>query len=52
MGIMGSLKWNELFPTKMGAVVFVSYMALFINQGKKYQPFIQLGKSVNFMVIN
>jgi hypothetical protein len=26
--------YKELFPTKMSFVVFISYMALFINQGK------------------
>ncbi|GAB6021108.1 hypothetical protein CHUAL_003741 [Chamberlinius hualienensis] len=31
---MNFFAWNyELFPTKWSAVVFVSYMALFINQG-------------------
>lgn len=30
--VFGSLK--NLFPTKMSFVVFVSYMGLFINQGK------------------
>ncbi|KAK7792619.1 hypothetical protein R5R35_009152 [Gryllus longicercus] len=29
----GSINWKELFPTKFSAVVFVSYMVLFINQG-------------------
>ncbi|XP_071454539.1 UDP-galactose transporter senju [Hetaerina americana] len=28
-----SINWKELFPTKCSVVVFVSYMALFINQG-------------------
>ena len=28
----GSLK--NLFPTKMSFIVFISYMGLFINQGK------------------
>ncbi|XP_067009737.1 UDP-galactose transporter senju [Anabrus simplex] len=27
------INWSELFPTKWSAVVFVSYMVLFINQG-------------------
>ncbi|XP_063241485.1 UDP-galactose transporter senju [Bacillus rossius redtenbacheri] len=30
---MSSISWSELFPTKFSAVIFVSYMALFINQG-------------------
>jgi len=28
-----NINWSELFPTKLSAVVFVSYMILFINQG-------------------
>lgn len=30
---MGSINWGELFPGRWSAVIFVSYMALFINQG-------------------
>ncbi|PNF19158.1 hypothetical protein B7P43_G09808 [Cryptotermes secundus] len=28
-----NINWSELFPTKLSAVIFVSYMVLFINQG-------------------
>ena len=28
--------FKELFPTKLSFIVFVSYMGLFINQGKIY----------------
>lgn len=31
--MLNSKQFNELFPTKMAFVVFISYMALFINQG-------------------
>jgi hypothetical protein len=27
-------KYKDLFPTKLSFVIFISYMALFINQGK------------------
>lgn len=30
---MGGINWSELFPTKTSAVIFVSYMLLFVNQG-------------------
>ncbi|XP_015601185.1 UDP-galactose transporter senju [Cephus cinctus] len=30
---MGTLNWNELFPGRWSAVIFISYMALFVNQG-------------------
>jgi hypothetical protein len=28
-----NINWSELFPTKLSAIIFVSYMVLFINQG-------------------
>lgn len=31
---MGGINWVELFPTKSSVVIFVSYMLLFVNQGK------------------
>ena len=38
--------YKELFPTKMSFIVFISYMALFINQGNLfflyYYQFVQL----------
>ncbi|XP_076646827.1 UDP-galactose transporter senju [Halictus rubicundus] len=30
---MGSINWGELFPGRWSLVIFVSYMALFVNQG-------------------
>ncbi|XP_001604828.1 UDP-galactose transporter senju [Nasonia vitripennis] len=30
---MGSINWSELFPGKWSAVIFVLYIALFVNQG-------------------
>ncbi|KAI4472272.1 hypothetical protein M0802_016991 [Mischocyttarus mexicanus] len=30
---MGSINWGELFPGRWSPVIFLSYMALFINQG-------------------
>ncbi|KAK2580457.1 hypothetical protein KPH14_006199 [Odynerus spinipes] len=30
---MGSINWGELFPGRWSLVIFLSYMALFINQG-------------------
>lgn len=32
--LMNSQTFNELFPTKTSFFVFISYMGLFINQGK------------------
>ncbi|PSN45928.1 hypothetical protein C0J52_20207 [Blattella germanica] len=31
--MLDNINWSELFPTKLSAVIFVSYMVLFINQG-------------------
>ncbi|KAF4514194.1 UNVERIFIED_CONTAM: hypothetical protein B566_EDAN019393, partial [Ephemera danica] len=31
--MLGHTNWGELFPTKWSAIIFVSYMGLFINQG-------------------
>ncbi|XP_014486767.1 PREDICTED: CMP-sialic acid transporter 2 [Dinoponera quadriceps] len=30
---MGGINWNELFPGRWSPVIFISYMALFVNQG-------------------
>ncbi|XP_011315540.1 CMP-sialic acid transporter 1-like [Fopius arisanus] len=30
---MGNVSWGELFPGRWSAVIFISYMGLFINQG-------------------
>ncbi|XP_012054894.1 PREDICTED: CMP-sialic acid transporter 4 [Atta cephalotes] len=30
---MGGINWNELFPGRWSPVIFISYIALFINQG-------------------
>ena len=30
---MGSINWGELFPGRWSPVIFISYMALFVNQG-------------------
>ncbi|XP_015126719.1 UDP-galactose transporter senju [Diachasma alloeum] len=30
---MGNVSWGELFPGRWSAVIFISYMALFVNQG-------------------
>lgn len=30
---MPHIDWEKLFPTKSSAVIFVTYMALFVNQG-------------------
>lgn len=30
---MGGTKWNELFPGRWSTVIFISYIALFVNQG-------------------
>ncbi|XP_031848236.1 LOW QUALITY PROTEIN: UDP-galactose transporter senju [Nomia melanderi] len=30
---MGTINWGELFPGRWSLVIFISYMALFVNQG-------------------
>lgn len=30
---MGTINWGELFPGRWSPVIFISYMALFVNQG-------------------
>ncbi|XP_011151647.1 UDP-galactose transporter senju [Harpegnathos saltator] len=30
---MGGINWNELFPGRWSPIIFISYMALFVNQG-------------------
>ncbi|EZA50557.1 hypothetical protein DMN91_003651 [Ooceraea biroi] len=30
---MGGINWNELFPGRWSLIIFVSYIALFVNQG-------------------
>ncbi|XP_050491512.1 UDP-galactose transporter senju [Bombus huntii] len=31
--MMGTINWGELFPGRWSPVIFISYMALFVNQG-------------------
>lgn len=33
---MFGINWNELFPTKTSFLVFITYMLLFVNQGKLF----------------
>ncbi|XP_058799321.1 UDP-galactose transporter senju [Phymastichus coffea] len=30
---MSTINWSELFPTKLSAIIFILYIALFVNQG-------------------
>lgn len=30
---MGTINWGELFPGRWSPIIFISYMALFVNQG-------------------
>lgn len=31
---MSQISWSELFPTKLSILFFISYILLFVNQGK------------------
>jgi len=41
--------YKELFPTKMSFIVFISYMALFINQGNLF--FLYYYQFINYLYI-
>lgn len=32
---MGGIKWSELFPSRKSIGIFISYMSLFVGQGKR-----------------
>lgn len=35
MGGGGGINWQELFPTRLSGGIFITYMSLFVAQGKK-----------------
>lgn len=36
---MGNINWTELFPSRKSVGIFISYMSLFVAQGKKHKHF-------------
>lgn len=47
---MGTINWGELFPGRWSPIIFISYMALFVNQGT--QVWLSFSIFISFYLIS